>query len=155
MHPLVAAGERPHYYAGSSYSLPLPDPLICIKPFRLIIACFLLALPALAQDSADAVNERLPATDRQREEHWQVDCTRSWQSLQRWAADTGADTVCPTDMEHERALTLCSFIYQVPGDHNSRDCPDYRGVLDELARGIAAGDCGPLAVFLRESPSCH
>lgn len=90
-------------------------------------ATYLLALTALLSAQAhtrtdtDAVNERIPVSRYEMEEHWQVDCTATWRELAGLKAGTA-------EIESGGILTrlqLCSFIYQPPGSEYS-NCPNYR-----------------------------
>jgi hypothetical protein len=102
----------------------------------------------LLADSSDAVNERLPYAREELEAHWQVDCAANWRALQKLASRFTPGLVsCETTAELRRALQLCAFIYQPPGEPVDNACIDYRSSL----QAAETRDCGKLA-FLAKTP---
>ncbi|RLQ20457.1 hypothetical protein DWB85_17400 [Seongchinamella sediminis] len=101
-----------------------------------------MMLPGLlyAADNSDAVNERIPVTAQQMEEHWGIDCSASWASL--------ASGGCPPAAGLPRVLQLCAAIYQRPGDPSAISCPDY------AAAAAAHSDCGQLRQLIAAASTC-
>jgi hypothetical protein len=87
----------------------------------LLVLITLLSAQAHTRTDTDAVNERIPVSRYEMEEHWQVDCAATWRELADLeASNTGAETG-----QFLTRLQLCSFIYQPPGSEYS-NCPNYR-----------------------------
>jgi hypothetical protein len=111
----------------------------------LLLISPLLSPLSLAGDSADAVNERLPVSKAEMEAHWQVDCAAAWEQLLAAAAQptkqpTNTDN-CGIPGQLRREIQLCAFIYQAPGGAPGQDCPDYRGVSEQLNEADKTGKC--------------
>ena len=105
----------------------------------------ILSPQSLADGNADAVNERIPVTRAEMEDHWQVDCAAAWKHLLAAAAPftkqpTTTDN-CGIPSQLRRDIQLCAFIYQAPGGSPGQDCPDYRGVSIQLNEADQSGKC--------------
>ena len=116
----------------------------------------LLSPLSLADDSADAVNERIPVNRAEMEAHWQVDCATAWEHLLTAAAQptkqpTNKDNCGITD-QLRRDIQLCAFIYQAPGGDPGHHCPDYRGASKYLNEADKSGKC-PTSIV--QKVDCH
>jgi hypothetical protein len=112
-----------------------------------------LSPQSLADDSADAVNERIPVNKAEMEAHWKVDCAAAWEHLLAAAAQptkqsTNKDN-CGITGHLRREIQLCAFIYQAPGGDPDHNCPDYMGVSKRLNDADKSGKC-PVS-FLQEA----
>ena len=120
-------------------------------PFLRFLHLLVLVAPvAVAGDNSDAVNERIPVSRAEMEQHWQVDCSDSWKQLLRFARDYQSAQRCELALDTLRQLQLCAFIYQPPGSPAASACPDYRSAYDTAGRG----DCVALGSLLESGASC-
>ena len=122
--------------------------------YQSIIVLLVLAPLALAQGSADAVNERIPVKKAEMEAHWQVDCASAWSSLQATATPTLAGDNCGVTAQLRRQIQLCAFIYQAPGDNSIHRCPDYRSISEHLQQPSATADCASLHKSILQFVNC-
>jgi hypothetical protein len=107
------------------------------------VALMLLSRLALANDNADAVNERIPVAGAELEAHWQVDCSAALDSL-RGQIQATHDPDCSVAPDTRRDIQLCAFIYQPPGGQARLDCPDYQQVLKFLQPARQPRSCAEL-----------
>ena len=119
-------------------------------PMRLLLFCIAPLVMAAAPVS-DTVNERIPVSRAELEAHWQVDCAAAWAALEQLAGATGQ---CAPGATLQRALRLCAFIYQPPGEEVASACPDFAAALDLLGTGAAPASCRSLANFLSGKGRC-
>lgn len=104
-------------------------------------------LAAVAADGkGDVVNERPQVTYLEREAHWQVDCRASWAKLVESARTSPGGAKCRLEEAQRRALQLCSFIYQPPGEEPHSNCPNYREAISQLS-----SSCAQVQVWIRGS----
>ncbi|MEZ5567590.1 MAG: hypothetical protein R3E54_04470 [Halioglobus sp.] len=110
------------------------------------------ALQVAAEPSPGLLNERLPASNAEREAHWQVDCTSTWGNVLA-AAD---EQNCAAGDALRRELRLCAFIYQPPGEASDQECPDYQGAWEAIGSDAALLDahCEQLRTFLAGLGRC-
>lgn len=88
----------------------------------------------LADD--DVANERIPTTLEQREQHWQVDCTR----LRRFLMHAPTGQLRLTNlMRFSGELERCAAIHNTPGTPASDDCPNYAGVISAMNNAMSTG----------------
>ena len=111
----------------------------------------IVPLVMAADPVSDTVNERIPVSRVELEAHWQVDCGAAWAELQQLA---GATWRCVPGSRLRRALQLCAFIYQPPGEEVAAACPDFAAALDLLGAGAAPDSCQSLANFLAGKGRC-
>ena len=123
--------------------------------YQAIIVQLVLTPLALAQGSADAVNERIPVKKAEMEAHWQVDCASAWSRLQAAATPPLVVDNCGLTAQLRRQIQLCAFIYQAPGDNSIHRCPDYRSVSDHLQQPGASADCASLHTSILQLVSCN
>lgn len=81
----------------------------------------------LGAPSDDLSNERIPSTTLDLEQHWQVDCEATRQSL-RQGAPVDASALAPL----LATLNKCAMIHNVPGTPAQGSCPDYAAARDAL-----------------------
>lgn len=122
--------------------------------YQAIIVLLVLAPLALAQGSADAVNERIPVKKAEMEAHWKVDCASAWSRLQAAATPAIAGDNCKVTAQLRRQIQLCAFIYQAPGDNSKHRCPDYRSISDYLQQSSATADCASLRTSILPLVNC-
>jgi hypothetical protein len=123
--------------------------------YRIMIALMLLTTLAIAQDSTNAVNERIPVTKTEMETHWQVDCANTWVSLQRAVAEPADREGCGVTAPIRRDIQLCAFIYQAPGDNSEHRCPDYQDASEYLQHSGMAIDCAHLQRAILHNEKCN
>ena len=110
----------------------------------LLLISSLLSSLSLADDSADAVNERIPVSRAEMEAHWQVDCAAAWEYLLTTVRQSPDKDNCGIADQLRQEIQLCAFIYQAPGGDPRHDCPDYRGVSKHLNEAEKSGKCPAL-----------
>ncbi len=93
-----------------------------------ILLLLTVAPPVTADNTSNAVNERIPVSKAAMEAHWQVDCSSLWKQLKE--GDGGVALDCPLPVDLKKQLTLCAFIYQPPGEALAYPGPDYRSIVD-------------------------
>lgn len=100
--------------------------------------CMALLCPVVLGDSAsdDLRNERLPSTTTQREQHWQVDCTRLRRLLLNYPG--GAMRVTSL-VPYLDAIEKCAMIHNVPGTPAQHSCPNYGQVFAVLNTALDKG----------------
>jgi len=86
---------------------------------------------AIADNTSNAVNERIPVSSAQMEAHWQVDCSSLWKQLKEAGGEAMAPG-CALPLDLKKQLMLCAFIYQPPGEELAYSGPDYRSAVSEL-----------------------
>lgn len=121
---------------------------------QVIVALLLLAPPVLADDNADAVNERIPFSKAELETHWQVDCAAVRDRFLAVAAQPVASGRCGITAGLQRKIQLCGFIYQPPGGSSRPGCPDYGGVSKQLNRIGQLSECNNLLSSVRQLLDC-
>ena len=104
----------------------------------------------VAADNSDAVNERIPVSRAEMEQHWQLDCTGSWNQLKQVAQNFQGAQGCELVSGLVRQLQLCAFIYQPPGSPAADDCPDYQAAY----RVAGQGDCLALELLQESGAEC-
>ncbi|MBK6288966.1 MAG: hypothetical protein IPJ33_19685 [Gammaproteobacteria bacterium] len=104
----------------------------------------LLGTGSGAHAATDLVNERLPATTLEREQHWNVDCVAIGGEILGWLDSRQQKCgAAPYATRIDRALyqlDLCGAIHNVPGE--PRSCPDYNAAA-RLLRAWSAAACAP------------
>lgn len=136
--------------AGNIQSGIFRDMIYSVATSAIVLLTPLLLAPlALVAENADAVNERIPVSSAQLEEHWQVACAQAWEALQ------ASGKSCRFSAELRRQIKLCGFIYQAPGGTSQSSCPDYLSASEHLQQTSLHGDCRGLVLFLREQDGCH
>ena len=117
----------------------------------------LLLLPslALADNSSNAVNERIPVTATEMEAHWQVNCADVQESLLAAARQTTSKHDCGISPELRQHTRLCAFIYQAPGNKTQYKCPDYSGVSERLQQSNKPPECASLLTQILEKVDCR
>jgi len=96
----------------------------------------------IADDTFNAVNERLPVSKAEMEVHWRVNCREVWARLHEIRGQgTTHECVLPVDLQNQ--LTLCAFIYQPPGEELPYSGPDYQSA-------ISVAKCYPPASLLEQ-----
>lgn len=95
---------------------------------------------ALADRSADAVNERIPVEKAALEQHWSVDCTAAWNRFRSRIAQPPPDRPSEGALALQRELQLCAYIYQAPGEETDHRFPDYRDALGQLEQEARPAD---------------
>lgn len=109
---------------------------------RILFYLVFLSLPAMqvcAEDSSNAVNERITVTPAEMESHWQVDCANSWTRAVE-LRESSVPAVCALPPDLQRELKLCAFIYQPPGQQPTQLGPDYQSAA---AQTVGAVVCSP------------
>ena len=109
-----------------------------------------LAPRVLLAGDADAVNERLPVTNMEMEEHWRVDCSHSWFTLPGRPGKGPGPGKCALAAEPLKQLQLCAFIYQTPGDEIVELCRDFQGVI----QAAQEGNCEEISALVEKSEKC-
>jgi len=72
----------------------------------------------------------------QREQHWQVDCTR----LRRFLMHAPTGQMKLTNLiRFSGELERCAAIHNTPGTPAENDCPNYAGVKSAMDAAMAAG----------------
>lgn len=111
----------------------ITTPWICLPHF-FVLALALTGSPVTADPQADVVNERLPASMADREQHWGVNCDEL-------ASHTRAVLLagdCPVaEVTHQ--IRLCGFLYQPPGEASLAACPDYAAAWTKLNTTVDSG----------------
>ena len=109
---------------------------------RILSCWFFLSLAAAivcADDSSNAVNERIHVSPAEMESHWQVDCANSWARTVELREKAGSPE-CALPPGLQREIRLCAFIYQPPGQQLSHFGPDYQSAAAQTAEAVA---CSP------------
>jgi len=109
---------------------------------------------ALADNDGDAVNERIPVDKAELEDHWQLNCAAAWAQLQAAMPGRSTNDQCEITPELVREITLCSFIYQAPGDSSQHECPDYRGISQLLKQAKKRAECPELPSSIANRMKC-
>ncbi len=90
-----------------------------------------------SRSDEDLRNERFPSTLEQREQHWQVDCSR----LRRYLMHAPAGYLKLSNLvQFREELTQCGVIHNTPGTPAADDCPNYAAVSRKITAAIAAGE---------------
>lgn len=121
---------------------------------RWAVLVLLLAPLVLAGESSDAVNERIPVTKNEMEEHWQVNCTEAWAELRVMTADPVVAGNCGVSTELTRQIQLCGFIYQTPGQQVQHHCPDYRSASNLLQQKSESTQCSNILSAIGKLLDC-
>ncbi|MCB1694758.1 MAG: hypothetical protein H6984_00455 [Pseudomonadales bacterium] len=121
---------------------------------RRLITSFFLCQIALADSTSNAVNERIPVSSAALEAHWNIDCQSAWSTLETMVTEVASGGHCAIDRETRREIQLCAFVYQPPGEEQSRSCPDYRAALSLITEADAANRCAALARLLQTAQTC-
>lgn len=118
--------------------------------FKMMTFLVLYSAGIILADS-DAVNERIPVQKIEMEEHWGVDCQKTLASL---SIRLETSTSCAADTQVRKALELCMFIYQPPGQELTRTCPNYRELHSLLSRTSDPSICQILRQELNSALAC-
>ena len=97
----------------------------------------------LAADNSDTANERIPVTKKEMEIHWQVDCSKIWDSLAGVAQKFTSSGSCSIPIDLLQNLQLCAFIYQPPASPSPSNCPSFRAAHAAAKRG----DCRTMSAL--------
>ena len=128
--------------------------LLLLSPCSLAQAQAQAQAHAQAQGNADAVNERIPVKNIEKEAHWGVNCIAAWENLQAAAAPVGAEN-CGISGQLLHEIQLCAFIYQPPGENSQRQYPDYQCALQRLRQATTLEQCqGALTDIRRKKGGC-
>jgi hypothetical protein len=111
-----------------------------IKPH--LFALIAITAPTLLVAGDDTVNERIPVRPLEKELHWNINCSSSWDSL--------LEIGCAAPAGLQRQIQLCAMIYQPPGEPRPPQCPDY----DNAYRSLQSRDCPELQLLLSDQSSC-
>ena len=118
-------------------------------------ALLLLLSPlVLAGGNSDAVNERIPVSESEMEEHWQVNCAEAWGQLRMTTTDPVTTDNCGVSTELTREIRLCGFIYQAPGEQIQQRCPDYRSVSQLLEQRSESTQCSNILSSIGKLMDC-
>ena len=110
---------------------------------------------ALAGGNSDAVNERIPVTKSEMEEHWQVSCAKAWEELRMTTTEPVSAGSCGVSAELVRQIQLCGFIYQAPGEQIQQQCPDYSSASQLLERRSVSTQCSDLLSSVEKLMDCE
>lgn len=114
---------------------------------RMGLMMLMICSQAVLADS-DLVNERLTTSTHYMEDHWNVDCEATLNTLA--ALQPGNDDP-GSDKEIALALEKCAYIHQPPGDADRGDCNDYAA----LWRAWKQGDTVGITTQLENSARCR
>lgn len=82
------------------------------------------------------VNERLPYTAAELEQHWQLDCQSSLKQLALWVqqqTNSGLSISALKDLQQfQNTLTKCAFIHSTPNTERYSNCPDYYALVTQI-----------------------
>ena len=120
-----------------------------------IFILLLLASLALADDTSNAVNERIPVTATEMEAHWQVNCAGVQESLLAAARQPTSKRDCGISAKLRQDIQLCAFIYQAPGKKTQHTCPDYSGVSERLQQVNKPSECSALLTQILGKVDCR
>lgn len=126
-----------------------------------LFVAFSLALFATVAVAAgnDTVNERIPVTAAELQDHWRVDCGLVWQELSSETDSTAATaapiSLCGLSADTRRKIQLCAFIYQPPGEQRSQQCRDFAAVLSFITDNEALADCSSSLPDVINSYNCE
>jgi hypothetical protein len=117
----------------------------------------LLLLPSvvLADNTSNAVNERIPVTATEMEAHWNVNCAAVQESLLAAATQPGSKNDCGISAKLRQDIQLCAFIYQAPGNKIQHKCPDYNGVSEHLQQANKPSECSGLLTQILGKVDCR
>jgi hypothetical protein len=118
--------------------------------FKMMAFLVLYSAGIILADS-DMVNERIPVQKIEMEKHWGVDCQETLASL---SMRLEASTSCAADAQVRKALELCMFIYQPPGQELTRICPNYRELHALLSRTNDESTCQSLRQVVNSALAC-
>ncbi len=107
---------------------------ICLSGF-FFLAIAVTSSAVNADPQTDAVNERLPASMADREQHWGVDCA---EVATRTRTLLISGDCPPAELTHQ--IRLCGFLYQPPGDLPVATCPNFAAAWSGLSTA-ADEDC--------------
>jgi len=119
-----------------------------------IFILLLLSSLALADNTGNAVNERIPVTASEMEAHWQVNCADVQESLLAAARQATSRHDCGISAKLRQDIQLCAFIYQAPGNKTQHKCPDYSDVSELLQQVNEPSECSAVLTQILGKVDC-
>lgn len=92
-----------------------------------------MVVAPVGADTESSVNERIPISSQELEQHWRIDCNAGLHKLDNLLAAIDQNRQ-PVAAEHLELYRKCALIYNTSGTANYSPCVDYKLIFRQLNR---------------------